>query len=57
MHDVRMQLVNVFRWECLGGLGGVRESGYHTGLSVLPHSRLEVLVADMDVQGFNCFLS
>ena len=26
MHDVRMQLLNVFRWACLGG-GGVREVG------------------------------
>ena len=27
MHDVRMQLVNVFRWACLGA---VQRSGYHT---------------------------
>ena len=26
MHDVRMQIVNVFRWACLG-VGGVREVG------------------------------
>ena len=40
MHDVRMQLVNVFRWACLGGR--VQRSGCHTGLNVLPQLRLEV---------------
>ena len=41
MHDVRMQLVNVFKGACLGGGGGQR-SGSHTWLSVLLQSRLEV---------------
>ena len=40
MHDVRMQLLNVFRWACLGGR--VQRSGCYTGLNVLPQSRLEV---------------
>ena len=41
VHDVRMQLVNVFRWVCLGGW--LREVGAIQG-SVF--SRLEVTVAD-----------
>ena len=34
MYDVRMQLVDVFRWPC--PRGRVQRSGCHTRLSVLP---------------------
>jgi len=37
MHDVRMQLVNVFRWVCPGGGGVQREVGAIQG-SVFFHS-------------------
>lgn len=36
MHDVRIQLVDMFRWACLGG---VRRCGCHTGLSVFQQSK------------------
>ena len=56
VHDVRMQLVNVFRWVCLGGGGGSEKwAPYRARCSSAV--RIGGFLLQMDVQGFNYFPS
>ena len=54
MYDVRMQLVDVFRWVCPRGMfrevGGIQ-------ISVFFPVKIGGYPLLMDVQGFNCFPS
>ena len=55
VHDVRMQLVDVFRWVCPRGGGGLEKwVPYRAQCSFVVKTGGFLL--QMDVQGFNCFL-
>ena len=56
MHDVRMQLLDVFKWVCPGG-GGSSEKGVPYRAQCSSAVEIGGFLLQMDVQGFNCFPS
>ena len=56
MHDVRKQLVDVFRWVCPRGRE-FREGGATQGSVFFRSQDFGGFLLQMDVQGFNCFPS
>ena len=55
MHDVRMQLLDVFRWVCPGG--GSLEKGVPYRAQCSSAVEIGGFLLQMDVQSFNCFPS
>ena len=58
MHDVRMQLVNVFKWACLGGGGGGGSEKWEPYRAQCSFAvKIGGFPLQRDVQSFNCFPS
>ena len=57
MHDVRVQIVDVFGWVCLRREGGSSEKGVPYRAQCSPAVKIRGFPLQMDVQGFNCFSS